>query len=104
MAEVAVSISGRLVEGQTLKAEIIGVDTAERKIGLSFRGAARAEELADAQGFSGGVPTATLGDVMRDKLAALTGKAPDEGESKQGGKSKKGKAAPAADDGGDDES
>src|SRR6188472_22697 len=77
--------------GQTLKAEIIGVDTAERKIGLSFRGAARAEELADAQGFSGGVPTATLGDVMRDKLAALTGKAPDEGESKQGGKSKKGK-------------
>ena len=60
--------------GQTLKAEIIGVDTAERKIGLSFRGATRAEELADAQGFSGGVPTATLGDVMRDKLAALTGK------------------------------
>src|SRR5215831_16170603 len=59
--------------GQILKAEIIGVDTAERKIGLSFRGAARAEELADAQGFTGGVPTATLGDVMRDKLAALTG-------------------------------
>ena len=58
--------------GQILKAEIIGVDTAERKIGLSFRGAARAEELADAQGFTGGVPTATLGDVMRDKLAALT--------------------------------
>src|SRR6188472_3775514 len=77
--------------GQALKAEIISVDTAERKIGLSFRGAARAEEVADAQGFSGGVPTATLGDVMRDKLAALTGKAPDEGESKQGGKSKKGK-------------
>src|SRR5437868_3171688 len=60
--------------GQTLKAEIIGVDTAERKIGLSFRGATRAEELADAQGFSGGVPTATLGDVMREKLAALTPK------------------------------
>src|SRR4029077_14100183 len=58
--------------GQTLKAEIIGVDTAERKIGLSFRAASRAEELADAQGFSGGAPTATLGDVMRDKLAALT--------------------------------
>src|SRR6266481_5480170 len=58
--------------GQTLKAEIIAVDTAERKIGLSFRGATRAEELADAQGFTGGVPTATLGDVMRDKLAALT--------------------------------
>src|SRR5919206_4271487 len=57
--------------GQQLKAEIIAVDTAERKIGLSFRGATRAEELADAQGFSGGVPTATLGDVMRDKLAGL---------------------------------
>src|SRR5207237_4744791 len=97
--------------GQTLKAEVIAVDTAERKIGLSFRGAARAEELADAQGFSGGVPTATLGDVMRDKLAALTGKAADEDgdkaekADKQGqGKGKKGKTAPAAEDGGDDES
>ena len=58
--------------GQNLKAEIISVDTAERKIGLSFRGAARAEEVADAQGFTGGAPTATLGDVMRDKLAALS--------------------------------
>src|ERR1700759_56893 len=58
--------------GQILKAEIIGVDTAERKIGLSFRGAARAEELADAQGFTAGVPTAPLGDVMRDKLAGLS--------------------------------
>src|SRR6187551_2802696 len=82
--------------GQTLKAEIIGVDTAERKIGLSFRGAARAEELADAQGFSGGVPTATLGDVMRDKLAALTGKTVEESGDKQEKKGKKGKAAPAA--------
>jgi small subunit ribosomal protein S1 len=62
--------------GQTLKAEIIGVDTAERKIGLSFRGATRQEELADAQGFSGGAPTATLGDVMRDKLAALAAQVP----------------------------
>ena len=70
--------------GQTLKAEIIGVDTAERKIGLSIRGATRAEELADAQGFSGGVPTATLGDVMRDKLAKLTGK-PAEAEGEGGG-------------------
>src|SRR4030095_13830730 len=84
--------------GQTLKAEIIGVDTAERKIGLSFRGAARAEELADAQGFSGGVPTATLGDVMRDKLAALTGKTVEESGDKQGKGKKKGKDVPAADD------
>src|SRR5689334_20322828 len=58
--------------GQSLKAEIISVDAAERKIGLSFRGAARAEEVADAQGYSAGAPTATLGDVMREKLAALT--------------------------------
>jgi len=86
--------------GQILKAEIIGVDTAERKIGLSFRGATRAEELADAQGFSSGVPTATLGDVMRDKLAKLTGKADEAGEqpattSKQQEKKNK-KAAKAA--------
>ena len=47
--------------GQTLKAEIIGVDAAERKIGLSIRGATRAEELADAQGFSGGVPDGDAG-------------------------------------------
>jgi small subunit ribosomal protein S1 len=58
--------------GQSLKAEIIAVDSAERKIGLSFRGAARAEEVADAQGYSMGAPTATLGDVMREKLAALS--------------------------------
>ena len=92
--------------GQTLKAEIIGVDTAERKIGLSFRGATRAEELADAQGFSSGVPTATLGDVMRDKLAALTGKPAEEGAEKaeKPAKGKKGKAAASSDDdeGGDE--
>ncbi len=60
--------------GDVLKAEIISVDGAERKIGLSFRGATRAEEVADAQGFSAGGPTATLGDVMREKLAGLTPK------------------------------
>jgi small subunit ribosomal protein S1 len=95
--------------GQTLKAEIIGVDTAERKIGLSFRGATRAEELADAQGFTSGVPTATLGDVMRDKLAALTAKTAEDSGEKQGQGKKKGKGAPAAetnddDSGEDDES
>src|SRR5215471_6505757 len=80
--------------GQVLKAEIIGVDTAERKIGLSFRGAARAEELADAQGFTGGVPTATLGDVMRDKLAALTGGQQKKDKGDKGGE-KAGKAQKA---------
>ena len=58
--------------GQSLKAEVISVDTAERKIGLSFRSAQRAEELADVQGYAAGAPTATLGDVMREKLAGLT--------------------------------
>ena len=80
--------------GQTLKAEIIGVDTAERKIGLSFRGATRQEELADAQGFSGGAPTATLGDVMRDKLAALAAQVPATNNKKN----KKAAAEPEADD------
>src|SRR6187401_1739397 len=47
--------------GQSLKAEIISVDTAERKIGLSFRGAARQDAMAEVQGFTG-APTATLGD------------------------------------------
>src|SRR6478609_4155806 len=85
--------------GQTLKAEIIGVDTAERKIGLSFRGATRAEELADAQGFSGGAPTATLGDVMRDKLAALAAQVPATNNKKN----KKGQQAPAAEPDSDDD-
>jgi len=68
------------------------------------RGATRAEELADAQGFSGGVPTATLGDVMRDKLAALTGKPAEETAEKaeKPAKGKKGKAAASDDEGGEE--
>src|SRR5450432_3226239 len=66
--------------GQILKAEIIGVDTEARKIGLSFRGALRAEETADAQGVTGAVPTATLGDGMRDHLAQLTAPAKEQDE------------------------
>jgi small subunit ribosomal protein S1 len=60
--------------GQAIKAEIISIDTGERKIGLSARAAQRADEVADAQGYSAGAPTATLGDVMREKLAALAKK------------------------------
>src|SRR5437764_5215555 len=62
-----------LKPGQAVKAEVIIVDTAERKIGLSMKAAHRAEELADAQGYTAGTSGATLGDVMRDKLAGLTG-------------------------------
>ncbi len=57
--------------GQEVKVEIIGVDTAERKIGLSMKAANRAAELAEAQGYSGAAPGATLGDVLRDKLKGL---------------------------------
>jgi len=57
--------------GDNLKAEIISVDVAERKIGLSFRGASRAEEMAEVQGFKSGAPTATLGDLMRAQLGQL---------------------------------
>jgi hypothetical protein len=51
------------------------------------------------------VPTATLGDVMRDKLAALTGKTAEDSGEKQGQGKKKGKGAPAAEteDGGEDD-
>jgi len=71
-----------LKPGQAIKAEIITVDTAERKIGLSMRAALRQEEIADAQGYAAGqTGGATLGDVMRGKLEELkkkTSKTPDE--------------------------
>jgi small subunit ribosomal protein S1 len=63
-----------LKPGQEVKAEVIIVDTAERKIGLSMKAAHRAEELADAQGYTAGTSGATLGDVMRSKLKGLTTK------------------------------
>src|SRR5262249_43683879 len=69
--------------GQDVKVQIITVDPIERKIGLSIKGATRASELADAQGYSqGATGGATLGDVMRAKLS---------GEG--GDKKKKGKGA-----------
>ena len=61
-----------LKPGQDVKVEIITIDTAERKIGLSMKAAHRAEEIADAQGYTAGTSGATLGDVMRDKLKGLT--------------------------------
>jgi small subunit ribosomal protein S1 len=61
-----------LKPGQDIKAEIITVDTAERKIGLSMRAAQRQEEIADAQGYSSTQSAqATLGDAMKGKLEAL---------------------------------
>jgi small subunit ribosomal protein S1 len=63
-----------LKPGQDVKAEIITIDSVERKIGLSMKAAHRAEEVADAQGYSAGSSGATLGDVMRGKLKGLTSK------------------------------
>jgi small subunit ribosomal protein S1 len=59
---------------QVVKAEIISIDAAERKIGLSMRAAQRAGEMAEAQGYTAGTSGATLGDVMRQKLGKLTNK------------------------------
>src|SRR5499427_4706580 len=59
-----------LKPGQEVKVQIITVDPMERKIGLSIKGASRASELADAQGYAQGTTGgATLGDVMRAKLS-----------------------------------
>ena len=57
-----------LQPGQEVKAEVISIDTAERKIGLSIKAASRSSELAEAQGYTAGTSGATLGDVMRAKL------------------------------------
>jgi small subunit ribosomal protein S1 len=61
-----------LKPGQEVKVEVISIDQAERKIGLSMKAAARSAELAEAQGYSAGTPGATLGDVFRDKLKGLS--------------------------------
>jgi small subunit ribosomal protein S1 len=64
-----------LSEGQEAKVQIISLDPSERKIGLSIKGAVRAQEMADAQGYTVGANTggAKLGDVFREKLGDLSG-------------------------------
>jgi small subunit ribosomal protein S1 len=61
-----------LQPNQAVKVQVLHADGAERKIGLSIKGATRAKETADAQGFTtpnaGG---ATLGDKFRGKLDKL---------------------------------
>jgi small subunit ribosomal protein S1 len=58
---------------QDVQVQIISMDQAERKIGLSIKSAQHQQELADAQGYVAGQNTggATLGDVMRQKLGKL---------------------------------
>src|SRR3569623_609894 len=66
---------GKIVEAKVIKVLDFGAFV-EIETGIEglIHDSEFSEELADAQGFSGGAPTATLGDVMRDKLAALSGK------------------------------
>jgi small subunit ribosomal protein S1 len=54
-----------------VRAEVITVDAAERKIALSIKAAVRRDELADAQGYQLGAERATFADVMKDKLGSL---------------------------------
>jgi small subunit ribosomal protein S1 len=66
---------------QEVKVQILSTDAAERKIALSIKGAARAKEMADAQGYSSpNAGGATLGDLMRGKLGKIGG-----GKGKKGG-------------------
>ena len=62
-----------LTEGQAVKVQIISMDAAERKIGLSIKAAVRSQEMADAQGYtiSDNTGGATLGDLMREKLGNI---------------------------------
>jgi small subunit ribosomal protein S1 len=83
-----------LKPAQDVKVQIITVDPIERKIGLSIKGASRATEMADAQGYATGTAGgATLGDVMRAKLA---GTATTEADKKDKKKTKGGAKKPRA--------
>ncbi len=57
---------GQVLEpGQVQRAEVIQMDAAERRIGLSIKSARRQDELADAQGFQNASQAgATLGDLL----------------------------------------
>ncbi|MBP8809048.1 MAG: 30S ribosomal protein S1 [Kofleriaceae bacterium] len=61
-----------LTPGQEVKVQILATDAAERKIALSIKGAVRAKEMSEAQGYAGAnAGGATLGDLMRGKLGKL---------------------------------
>jgi small subunit ribosomal protein S1 len=61
-----------LQPGTVVKVQVLHADGAERKIGLSIKGAARAKDAAEAQGFnSSNAGGATLGDKFRGKLDKL---------------------------------
>jgi small subunit ribosomal protein S1 len=60
-----------LTPGDAVRAEIITLDTEERKIALSMKAAARQDEVADIQGYKPGGARSTLGDLLKDKLGDL---------------------------------
>ncbi len=61
-----------LTPGAVVKVQVLHADAAERKIGLSIKGANRAKDAAEAQGFnSSNAGGATLGDKFRGKLDKL---------------------------------
>jgi len=60
-----------LAPGDPVRAEIITLDTDERKIALSMKAAARQDEVADIQGYKAGGARSTLGDLLKDKLGEL---------------------------------
>ncbi len=67
-----------LEPNQTARAEVIQMDAAERRIGLSIKSARRQDELADAQGFQNASQAgATLGDLMAEKFKTATADATD---------------------------
>ena len=68
--------------GQSARAEVIQMDAAERRIGLSMKSARRQDELADAQGFADASQAgATLGDLIGDRFKSAS-QAQDQAQSK----------------------
>ncbi len=58
---------------QQVRVEVIQMDAAERRIGLSMKSAKRQDDLADAQGFADASQAgATLGDLLGDKIKSAT--------------------------------
>jgi predicted RNA-binding protein with RPS1 domain len=67
-----------LTPGQAVKVQVLHADGTERKIGLSIKGASRAKDAAEAQGFNtANAGGATLGDKFRGKLDKLKSGAKD---------------------------
>jgi len=60
-----------LKPGDKVRAEIITLDTEERKIALSMKAAARQDEVADVQGYTPGGARTTFGDLLKDKLDGI---------------------------------